>query len=542
VTFVGIPAVAALVVIAGALEPAAAGPALVDVTAPSGIDFVHSNGAAGEKQYGEVMGSGAALLDADGDGRLDVYLVTSVGANRLYRNLGGLRFEDVTERAGVGNEGYGMGAVATDVNGDGHTDLFVTNLGANVYYRNRGDGRFRDLSTKSGLDDARWGTGAAFLDADGDGRLDLYLVNYVQVASPDTNVCRAADGTRLYCPPRAYPREGDALLRQLPDGAFEDVTEASGLGGVLGRGLGVIVTDHDRDGLPDLYVANDLDPNFLFRNLGDGTFEEVGLYSGSSHSEDGVEESGMGLAVDDFDRDGWPDLFVSNYVDETNTLYRNEGDGFFLDESAGSGLGPSSLRWVGWGTGFLDFDLDGWPDLLVVNGHTESDAELVDPTTSWKQRDFLYRNRGDGTFEDVTATAAPALMQPRSGRGAAFGDLDDDGDVDVILVNQNDPALLLENRTNPDPSRWIGLEPRGKAPNREAIGARVDVHLGDVHRMGEVRAGGSYLSGNDRRLLFALPDGELPDSVVVRWPSGTRRTILGLTAGKYHPLHEEDGS
>ena len=296
------------------------------------------------------------------------------------------------------------------------------------------------------------------------GAWDLYLVNYVQVADPDTNVCRAADGTRLYCPPRAYPREADALLRQLRDGTFEDVTEAAGLAGFRGRGLGVIATDHDRDGFPDLYVANDLDPNFLFRNRGDGTFEEMGLMSGSSHSEDGVEESGMGLAVDDYDRDGWPDLFVSNYVDETNTLYRNEGEGFFLDESAGSGLGPTSLRWIGWGTGFTDYDLDGWPDLIVVNGHTESDATLVDPTTAWKQRDFLYRNRGDGTFEDVTEAAAPALLVPRSGRGLALGDLDDDGDVDAIVVNQNDPVLVLRNRTDPGPEVWIGLEARGKAP------------------------------------------------------------------------------
>ncbi|HMB69818.1 MAG TPA: VCBS repeat-containing protein, partial [bacterium] len=323
--------------------PALASVILHDVTEPSGIDFVHRSGATGEKQYVEVIGSGAAMLDYDGDGRLDVYVVDSAGPNRLYRNLGGLRFEDVTDAAGVGDPGCGMGAVAADVDGDGDDDLFVTNFGPNAYYRNRGDGTFREVAPGLGLDDARWSAGAAFLDYDGDARLDLYVANYVQMATPDTNVCRAHDGHRLYCPPRAYPREADALLRQRADGTFEDVTDRAGVGPEAARGLGVVALDHDRDGWPDLYVANDLDRNFLFRNRGDGTFEERGVLAGVSHSEDGMEESGMGIGVGDYDGDGRPDLFVSNYINETNTLYRNEGDGFFFDESAASGLGPTSL-------------------------------------------------------------------------------------------------------------------------------------------------------------------------------------------------------
>lgn len=514
--------------------PTVAAPAFEDVAARSGIDFVHDNGATGDKQYVEVMGSGVALLDYDSDGLQDVYLVNSVGANRLYRNLGQLRFEDVTATAGVGDLGYGMGAVAADVDGDGDPDLFVTNFGANAFYRNRGDGTFEERAAQLGLADDRWGAGAAFFDFDGDERLDLYVVNYVQMAVPDTNVCRAQDGKRLYCPPRAYPRESDLLLRQRADGTFEDVSESAGVAAVVGRGLGVVILDQDRDGRPDIYVANDLDRNFLFHNRGDGTFEEAGVMAGVSHSEDGAEESGMGLSVADYDHDGRPDLFVSNYVNETNTLYRNEGDGFFFDESAGSGLGPASLRWIGWGTGFLDFDRDGWEDLLVVNGHTESDATLVDPTTTWKQPDFLFRNLGNGSFENVTAEAAPVLLTPRSGRGAAFGDLDNDGDVDAIIVNQGEGVVLLENRSPAGNASWIGLELRSSSPNRDAIGSVVELWEASGVRSVEVRAGGSYLSSNDRRVLFALPTGAAPDSVVIHWRSGPRQKLSEVAPGRYH--------
>ena len=545
----GEPSAAGTILAAGTLlvvvVAAAAAPAYRDVTASSGVDFVHSNGATGEKNYFEVMGSGVCLLDHDGDSRLDVYFVTSVGTNRLFRNLGGLRFEDVTERAGVGDEGYGMGAVAGDVDNDGDPDLFVTNYGPNRLYRNRGDGSFREEGVAAGVANPLWGSGAVFFDYDRDGLLDLYVVNYVHVANPDTNVCPADDGTRLYCAPRRYPQAQDVLYRNRGDGTFEDVSERAGIAGHPGRGLGVVATDFDRDGWPDLYVANDLDPNFLFHNRGDGTFEEVGVLTGTSHSEDGVEESGMGVAAGDYDNDGWIDLFVSNYVDETNTLYHNEGVGFFLDESATSGLGPRSLFYIGWATDFLDFDLDGRVDIFIANGHTESDAEKVDPTTSWKQRDSLYRNLGNGRFEDVTAVAAPDLLEPRAGRGGAFGDLDDDGDPDIVLVNQNGPALLLENVS--EAKRWIGfrlqgdLRAGGALPgrsSRDAVGARVEIHGEGMVKTREVQAGAGYLSCNDLRPLFGLGSGAAIDSVVVQWPSGCREVRRDPGSGRYHVLRE----
>jgi hypothetical protein len=301
----------------------------------------------------------------------------------------------------------------------------------------------------------------------------------------------------------------------------------------------VVATDFDRDGWIDVYVANDLDPNFLHRNRGDGTFEEMGMVAGVSHSEDGVEQSGMGIAAGDYDNDGWIDLFVTNFIDETNALYHNEGGVYFLDASAPSGLGPGSLPWVGWGTCFLDYDLDGRRDVLVVNGHTESDAEASDPTTSWKQPAYLYRNLGDGRFGDVTGEAAPVLQARRAGRGAAFGDPDDDGDVDVVIVSQNDAAVVLEN-TGGSGNRWIGFRARTRS-GRDAVGACVTVWSGDLRGTQEVQAGSSYLSCNDPRVLFGLGARAAVDSVTVDWPGGARETFRGLAVDRYHVLAEGGG-
>jgi hypothetical protein len=522
--------------------PVLAAPADVfyrDVAAASGIDFVHQNGATGEKQFQESMGSGVALLDYDGDGRLDVYLVTSVGRNRLFRNLGDLRFRDVTDPAGVGDEGYGMGVVASDYDADGDPDLFVTNLGPNRLFRNDG-GAFREIGRAAGVADPRFGAGAAFLDYDRDGRLDLFVANYVQVASPDTNVCRDHSGMRLYCSPRAYPRETSLLYRNRGDGTFENVSASSGIAAHAARGLGVLAADFDGDVLVDVYVANDLDPNTLFRNRGDGTFEEIGAVAGVSHSEDGMAQGSMGVATADCDEDGTLDIFVTNYVNETNSLYCGGEAGFFDDRSARSGLGSVAVPWVGWGTDFVDYDLDGLPDVLVVNGHTEMDAAKNDPTTTWKQPGFLYRNEGGGRFRDVTGEAAPDLSAKRSSRGAAFGDLDDDGDTDVVIVQQNGPAVLLSNvgRTG---RRWIGFRLLGTRSNRDGVGARVEVQAGGRSAVRAATAGGSYLSSNDPRLLFGLGDAAAVEAVVVTWPSGAKETFRGLAPGRYHRLREGTG-
>ncbi|HMB70303.1 MAG TPA: CRTAC1 family protein [bacterium] len=525
-------------VLSAAGSPVSAQPVFRDATAAAGIDFLHSNGATGDKQCYEQMGSGACFLDYDGDGRLDLYLVTCIGPNRLFENEGDGKFAEVPGAAGLDDEGYGMAAVAADVDNDGDPDVVVTNFGPNHLYRNDG-GRFR-LIENAGIEDPRWGCSATFLDYDRDGFLDLFITNYVQVADPDTNVCHTQDGLRLYCPPRRYPREEDLLYRNRGDGTFENVTAPAGIAGFEGRGLGVVATDFDRDGWTDIYVANDLDPNFLYHNNGDGTFQEMGLLAGASHSENGSEESGMGLAAGDYDNDGWVDLFVTNFINETNTLYHNEGGVFFLDESATSGLGPESLPWVGWGTCFFDFDRDGFRDVLVVNGHTESDAEASDPTTSWKQPDYLYRNRGDGGFDDVTAEAAPVLLAHRAGRGAAFGDPDDDGDIDVVIVHQNDAALYLENTGTPG-NHWIGIRGLLAGGVRDAVGARVAVWSGGLRGTQEIQAGSSYLSCNDPRVLFGLGESAAVDSVTVDWPDGSHESFPGRGTDRYHVLIQGEG-
>jgi hypothetical protein len=486
------------------------------------------------------MGSGCCVLDADLDGKLDIYLVNSQGSNALYRNLGGLRFVDVTASAGVADrEGYGMGTVAADIDNDGDEDLFVTNYGPDRLFRNRGDGTFEEVARELGLDDPRWGAGAAFFDADGDGWLDLYVANYVQQAEPDTNECWGSRGTlRLYCDPRRYPAADDAFYFNRSGRRFEDATAAAGFSGVSGRGLGVAVTDLDGDALPDVYVANDLDPNFLFRNLGDGTFEEIGALAGVAYNEDGLEESGMGIATGDYDNDGAIDLFVTNFQNEGSTLYHNEGSGFFFDRSAETRVGVESLPFLGWGTRFLDFDLDGWSDLLAVNGHTESDIELVDQLATWKQRCLLHWNRAGRVFEDV-AELVPDLAVPRAGRGAAFADLDDDGDEDFILLSQRGMATLFEN-ANSNGNSWVGFRVVEKNRKRAAIGARVVVELGGDRKVAEVCAGGSYLSGNDPRVLFGLGDwaGKVSVTVISRYG----RLLLGeFPTRAYHEIQAPEG-
>jgi hypothetical protein len=398
------------------------------------------------------------------------------------------------------------------------------------------------VSEKSGVADSRWGTSAVSFDYDKDGWLDLYVANYAQIAVPDTNVCFADGGKlRLHCSARRYPGEQHLFYRNRGDGTFENVTEKCGVGRLRGRGMGVVATDYDHDGWIDVYVANDLHPNFLFRNLRNGTFEEVGLVAGCSHSEDGVELSGMGVAAGDYDNDGWIDLFVTNYVNETNTLYHNEGGGFFLDASASARLGPMSLPYVGWGTKFFDFDLDGYRDLFVANGHTEPDAEKVDPSTSWRQRQFLFRNAGDGTFEDVTASVSPPLLEPRVARGTAFGDLDNDGDTEIVVVSQNDRALLLEHTGLPE-RHWIGFRTKGTKSNRDGAGSRIVVWSKGFRGAEEIQAGASYLSCNDPRVVFGLGASAQVDSVVVEWPSGLREVRTGLMADRYHLLLEGDAS
>jgi hypothetical protein len=529
-----------------------------------GLNFVHFNGMTGEYHFSEMMGGGAALFDYDGDGDLDAYLVQGAMldsstdpmtasfppqhplplTDRLYRNdlelgLNGAsiaRFVDVTSSVGddgAAGSGYGMGVAVGDYDGDGDPDLYVTNLGPNHLLRNNGDGTFSDVTEESGSDDSRWSVAATFLDYDGDGALDLYVGNYVDYRLANDKLCRDTAGRRDYCGPDAYNGVGDRLFRSRGDGTFEDVSLASMVGRPRGKGLGVVAADLDRDGRQDLYVTNDGEPNFLWRNRGDGTFEETALGSGCAVSGAGLPQASMGVDAADYDGDGDLDLFVTHLTGEPNTLYRNDGDygndrdegekgALFVDISTASGLGSLSWPSTGFGTRWADLDGDGLLDLLVLNGAVKSIEEslLAGDPYPLAQRNLLFRGLADNRFEEVSASAGVPFELVEVSRGAAFGDVDNDGDVDVLFVNSNGPARLLINQTD-GAAGWIGARltetatTAGGAPRAPStVGALAAVELPSGHRrLLRMEVGGGYASASDPRAL--LTHGTQGDSISV---------------------------
>lgn len=511
----------------------------VDVTKEAGIGFVHFHGGTGERYMLETLGSGGGFFDYDNDGDIDIYLVQSGPlpglsadrslGNQLYRNNGDGTFTDVTLEAGVGDRSYGMGCAFGDYDNDGWVDIFVTNFGPNRLYHNEGNGRFTDRTAAANLGDPRWGTGASFADYDGDGDLDLYLVNYVELTMENKIRCGPADISQ-YCGPQAYQGTPDVLYRNEGDGVFRDVTAEAGVtqqkAYQIGTGLGVLWTDYDGDGDPDLYVANDAAANFLYRNQGNGTFEDVSIISGSAYNEEGVPEAGMGLDAGDYDNDGDFDLFLTHLSFETNTLYRNTGQGTFEDQTYGAKLGNPSVLYLGFGTNFFDYDSDGHLDIFVANGHILDNVHLTMPAVSYAEEDQLFHNLGNGDFEDRTALSGAYFHTARVGRGAAFGDYDGDGDVDILVTNSNQPATLLRNEIG-NRNHWVALDLRGAKGNRDAIGARVRVKAGDLIQIEEVRSGTSFLSQNDLRLFFGLGDRERVDEVEIRWPNGFVQILPG---------------
>ncbi len=529
-----------------------------EVHGERGIDFVHRHGGTGNKYFMETMGSGAGFFDYDNDGWLDAYLVQSgpvptsrradraTGAalemrNRLYRNIGGGRFEDVTEKSGTGDAHYGMGVAFGDYDNDGLADIYITNFGPDQLYRNEGDGTFTNVTFATGLGDPRWGAGAAFADYDLDGDLDLYVVNYITY-SIDKNIRCGPPDILAYCHPDVYPGSPDILYRN-EGGFFTDVTRAAGVhedDPDESKGLGVVWVDYDNDGDPDIYVTNDSTPNFLYRNNGDGSFANVALESGVAYNRFGKTEAGMGIDFGDYDWNGHADLFMTHLDEETNTLYHNFGGGLFQDYSSQSRLGPPSLKNVGFGIGFFDFDADGWLDIFVANGHIIEAIERIRPGggVTYAQRNQLFRNEGGRAFRDISSSAGSHFQKRRVGRGAAFGDIDNDGDTDVLVSNSNQEAILLENVVG-DSQEWIGFGLVGTQSNKDALGARVLLASGGRTRWREVRGGGSYLSQSDLRVVFGLSGGAIADSVVVEWPSGVRQRLEdGLLSGVYHTVIE----
>jgi enediyne biosynthesis protein E4 len=505
----------------------------------------------------ETTGCGVALLDYDGDGWQDVFLVNGTTlegfppgqapTNHLYRNRGDGRFEDVTKKAGLAESGWGQGACAGDYDNDGHVDLFVSYWGQNHLYRNRGDGAFEDVTARAGLRNARtrWGTGCAFLDYDRDGKLDLFVANYIDMEldktpTPDSGLCRYK-GVPVACGPPGLTGGKNVLYRSKGDGTFEDVSDASGVTKAAGTyGLGVSTLDFDDDGWVDLYVANDSNPAALYRNNRDRTFTDVAVTAGCAYSQDGKPQAGMGVAIGDFDRNGTMDIFKTNFAGDTSTLYRNTGEGFCEDRTFAGGLGTNT-RWLGWGTAFVDFANDGWLDLFLVNGHVYPEVEQLKTEAGYKQRKVVYRNRRDGRFEDVTERLGAPATTPRAGRGAAFGDVDNDGDVDVVVNNVHDtPDLFLTEADGRN--HWLTVALEGTRSNRSAIGARVRASAGGVVQTQEVRGGGSYASQNDLRVHFGLAEAANVERLEVRWPSGLEEEWRDLAVDRITALKEGSGT
>ena len=525
-----------------------------EVSAEAGLDFVHRSGAAGAFYLPEIMGSGGALFDYDNDGDLDAYLVQSgslgsseAAENRLYRNVlspagvgNAPRFEDVTGEAGVGDRGYGMGVATGDYNNDGFSDLFVTNFGGNALYRNEGDGTFTEVGRAAGVDDARWGTSAAFFDFDRDGHLDLFVVNYVDFRVSNNRICRPT-GVRDYCHPSNFDPQVDILYRNRGDGTFADVTATAGIDRAYGSGLGVAVLDFDDDGWLDVYVANDGNENQLWWNRANGTFEDAALFGGVALNGDGAAEAGMGIAVDDFDRDGDPDIFVTHLRDETNTLYENRGDGLFADTTFPRGLGYPSLSATAFGVQWLDFDNDGLSDLFVVNGAVALGRPELSAGSPYAESNQLFRSDGV-RFELVPIGSNPEEDLVEVSRGAAFGDVDNDGGVDVLVANNQGPARLLLNQVGAG-RHWISLRLKPDRGGSAALGARVAL----VRRSGDrleklVRTDGSYGSASDPRVHFGLDADTEVSGVEVGWPGGATEFFSHVLVDRENELVEGAGS
>lgn len=523
-----------------------------DITERAGIGFVHEYGGSGRKYMVETMGSGACFLDYDNDGDADLYLVQGAALpgfkqtrplhNILYENRGTgkdgmVRFSPAL-KAGVEDTGWGMGCAVGDIDGDGDLDLLVTNFGPDVLYRNNGNGTFTDITEKAGVGDARWSASAAFGDADADGDLDLYVTHYVSHTVKNNKPCGdLLDGRRSYCHPDAYSPVQDSFYRNRGDGTFVEDKDAA-RPQAPGNGLGVVWTDVNQDGKPDLYVANDGSPNFLFLNRG-GRFEEVGLMGGCSVNEEGVPEAGMGIEAQDLDGDGRVDLFVTHMGMKTNTLYRNLGGGQFVDWSLPSGVGAISFRMVGFGTAALDYDLDGDLDLLVANGHILDDAPRYWSNVTYAQPLHLLENNGQGRFREVGARHGTPFSQPMVGRGLALADVDGDGDLDVLVTASNGRPRLL--RASGAQGSWVQLDLRQAGPNPFAIGAQVTLHAGELTQVREVRTASSYLSQNDLTLHAGL--GKQHEvTVQVRWPGGAEETFGPLPARRRHLLVKGEGT
>lgn len=510
-------------------------PAKADISQPQvrfefqPLPFQHTDGASGEKYFLEPLGSGVALFDYDNDNDLDLYFVngnslqssdtSNSHRNRLFRN-DDTDFVDITDLAGVGDTGYGLGCCVGDYNNDGFLDLYVANFGANVLYQNKGDGTFTDVARQAKVDGNQLSSSCAFADYDNDGDLDLYTVNYVQFNLEENPKC-TYQGVSTYCTPEALPGQSDSFFRNNGDGTFSDITQSAGLFAPTGKGLGVVWGDYDNDGDPDIFVANDTTPNFLYQNNGKGTFQNIALFAGVALSMEGRPYSGMGTNFGDFDNDGDLDIVVTNFQDQTNSLYQNEQNAFFKEVSFSTGIGEKSLPYLAWGVDFVDLNNDGWQDLFIANGHLDHNISDIDPIGTYAQRNQVFMNQKGRAFIDQSTTM---LEQKQVSRGSAFGDLDNDGDIDIVVSNLNDHPVILWNVTE-HTSNWFILKLIGTSDNQSAIGTRVKIKVDQQIQIREVKSGSGYLSQSDLRLHFGLGQAKQIDQLEIHWPNGTTQQL-----------------
>jgi hypothetical protein len=526
-----------------------------DVAAQAGLNSRVIYGGEDRKTYIlETVGCGCAFLDYDNDGWLDILLLSgsllegapNEATNRLYKNNRDGTFADVTEQAGLRRTGWATGVTIADFNNDGNEDIFITYWGQNVLYRNNGNGTFTDITKQAGLllHGTHWATGCTWLDYDRDGRLDLFVTSYLQfdiahIQKPGQGPYCNWHGVPVNCGPRGLPPGRNWLFHNNGDGTFTDVSAKSGITKATpGYGLTVVSADFDNDGWPDIYVACDSTPSLYFRNNHDGTFSEEGLERGVALNEDGVEQAGMGVGVGDYNLDGSLDIFKTHFSDDTSILYRNDGHGTFTDETNRSGLGVET-RYTGWGAGIVDLDNDGLPDLFLVTGNVYPEVEKAVPAYPFRTPRCVFRNLGDGRFEQLIAAAGPGIEAVHSSRGCAFGDFDNDGDIDILVLNMNEPPSLLRNDLS-GTANWLKILLIGEKSNRSAIGSRVTARYGKHRQAQEVSAQGSFLSVNDRRLHFGLGAATKAD-LEIRWISGILASYPGLVSGKLYVIHEKNG-
>jgi hypothetical protein len=520
-----------------------------DITAQAGIHFVHNNAAFGKKYLPETMGPGCAFIDYDGDGYPDILLVNgedwpghakAPSTLKLYHNNQNGTFTDVTAKAGLAIAMFGMGVAVGDYDNDGHDDIFVTALGQSHLFHNNGNGTFTDVTRAAGM----WGpnefsTSAAWVDYDRDGKLDLVVANYVQWSQPNDIYC-TLDGThKSYCTPESYKGTSVRLWHNLGGGKFEDATQKAGMSDPTSKSLGLAILDYNNDGWPDIVVANDTQPNKLYLNKQNGTFEEKAVAAGIAFSEDGVARAGMGVDAADYDRSGHASLMITNFANQMLSLYHNEGNGLFVDEAPRSEVGRNTLVTLGFGCFFFDYDNDGWPDILVADGHIENEIERVQKRVAYAEPPHLFRNLGGGKFQEVTAQVGSSFASPKVARGAAYADIDNDGALDVLMTTNGGRAWLFHNEGGTNHSLRVKLV--GTKSNRDGIGAVVRVASGGAKQWHMLRSGSSYLSQSELVLTFGLGDATKADTVEVQWPSGQVEKLSGLAADQTVTIEEGKG-